>query len=65
MLSMRPDMPKKSSMAPYMTTNHLALIGMGGMRSMMTALGCIMPNASSRPKTAPEAPTVGIFMYIM
>ncbi len=40
-----------------MMTNHLAFIGIGGISSMMTALGCITPNASSSPITAPEAPT--------
>ena len=30
---------------------------MGGISSMMTALGCITPKASSRPITAPDAPT--------
>ena len=40
-----------------MMTNHLAFIGMGGISSMMTALGCITPKASSRPITAPDAPT--------
>lgn len=40
-----------------MMTNHLAFNGIGGMSSMMTALGCMTPKASSKPITAPDAPT--------
>ena len=62
-LSILPDTPKNSSSSPYIITNHLAFIGIGGISSMIVALGCSMPNASNKPNTAPEAPTVGVQRY--
>ena len=54
-----PPRPKSSSSPPNTATKTLAFIGMGGNRGMMMRLGNIMPKASNRPNSAPEAPTVG------
>ena len=51
--------PRYSSSAPYRVTNSHAGIGIGGNSSMMRRRGKAMPNASSRPNTPPDAPTVG------
>ena len=50
--------PIKSSMAPYMNTKYLALMGMGGNNNISSTLGNNMPKAKRMPNTAPDAPTV-------
>ena len=54
-----PVTPRTSSIAPYTVTNSHAGIGIGGKIRMIMRRGNIMPNASSRPNTPPEAPSVG------
>src|SRR5690625_3237023 len=45
-------------------TSHFAVIGMGGISSMTRAFGNIMPNASRMPNRPPEAPTVGMAIWV-
>ena len=51
--------PDQSSIIPYMITKYLALIGNKRYKYIFV-FGNSIPNASSIPNTAPEAPTVGI-----
>ncbi len=48
-----------------MATSTLAFIGMGGMSSITVRFGNSMPNASSTPNSAPDAPMVGAREPIM
>ena len=43
----------------------LALMGIGGKRSISSVFGNSIPKANRTPNTAPEAPTVGMFICIL
>lgn len=53
----------KNSNAPYINTKTIALTGSNPYMKTGT-LGNNKPKASRMPKTAPEAPTIGIFIII-
>ena len=54
-----PYRPSTSSSTPKTMTKVRAFIGIGGNSGMMMRFGNSMPKASSRPNSAPDAPTVG------
>ena len=57
-------MPIINSSAPYPATKNFALIGIGGNNNISFTFGNNIPNAKRIPKTAPEAPTVEMFIKL-